>query len=56
MVAEGVNTAVLVLELAARHGVEMPICAMIDRVVKGEIAPEDAYFGLTPAGHELDPG
>ena len=26
MVAEGVNTAVLVLELAARHGVEMPIC------------------------------
>jgi glycerol-3-phosphate dehydrogenase (NAD(P)+) len=56
MVAEGVNTAVLVLELAARHKVEMPICAMIDRVVKGEIAPEDAYFGLTPAGHELDPG
>jgi glycerol-3-phosphate dehydrogenase (NAD(P)+) len=56
MVAEGVNTAVLVLELAERHGVEMPICAMIDRVVKGEIAPADAYFGLTPAGHELDPG
>jgi glycerol-3-phosphate dehydrogenase (NAD(P)+) len=56
MVAEGVNTAVLVLELAARHGVDMPICTVIDRVVKGEIAPEDAYFGLTPAGHELDPG
>lgn len=56
MVAEGVNTAVLVLELAARYDVEMPICTMIDRVVKGEIAPSDAYYGLTPAGHELDPG
>ncbi len=56
MVAEGVNTAVLVLELAERHGMEMPICTMIDRIVKGEIGPEDAYFGLTPARHEHDPG
>jgi glycerol-3-phosphate dehydrogenase (NAD(P)+) len=56
MVAEGVNTAVLVLELAARHGVEMPICTMIDRIVKGEISPDDAYYGLTPARNELDPG
>ena len=56
MVAEGVNTAVLVLELAERFGLQMPVCAMIDRVVRGEIAPADAYFGLTPAGHELDPG
>jgi hypothetical protein len=29
---------------------------MIDRVVRGEIAPAEAYYGLTPAGHELDPG
>jgi glycerol-3-phosphate dehydrogenase (NAD(P)+) len=56
MVAEGVNTAVLVLDLAARHNLDMPICTMIDRVVKGEIAPADAYYGLTPAGHEFDPG
>jgi len=56
MVAEGVNTAVLVLELATRYNLDMPICKMIDRVVKGDIAPEDAYFGLTPAGHESDPG
>ena len=56
MVAEGVNTAVLALELAERHGLELPICRMIDRVVRGEIAPMDAYFGLTPAGHEADPG
>lgn len=56
MVAEGVNTAVLALELAEGHGLELPICRMIDRVVRGEIAPMDAYYGLTPAGHEADPG
>ena len=56
MVAEGVNTATLVLELAERHGLQLPICSMIDRVVRGDIDPADAYYGLTPAGHELDPG
>ncbi len=56
MVAEGVNTAVLTLELAEQHGLELPICRMIDRVVRGDIAPRDAYWGLTPAGHEADPG
>jgi glycerol-3-phosphate dehydrogenase (NAD(P)+) len=56
MVAEGVNTATLVLELAARYEVQMPICTMIERVVQGDIDPADAYFGLTPAGHEADPG
>src|SRR5579872_6412755 len=56
MVAEGLNTAVVVLELAERHGIDMPICHVIDRVVRGELAPADAYWGLTPAGHEADPG
>jgi len=56
MVAEGVHTAVLVLELADRYGLELPICRTIDQVVRGEIAPSDSYWGLTPAGHELDPG
>ncbi len=56
MVAEGVNTAVVVLDLADRHGVQMPISTMIDRVVRGEIAPADSYWGLTPPGHEADPG
>jgi glycerol-3-phosphate dehydrogenase (NAD(P)+) len=56
MVAEGVNTATLVLELAQRYDLQMPICTMIEQVVQGEIEPADAYFGLTPAGHELDPG
>ena len=56
MVAEGVKTAVTVMELAERHGVEMPICDVINRVVTGEISAGDAYRGLRPAGHELDPG
>lgn len=56
MVAEGVHTAVLALELARAHHVDLPICAMIDRVVRGEIEPMDAYWGLRPAGHEAEPG
>jgi glycerol-3-phosphate dehydrogenase (NAD(P)+) len=55
MVAEGVNTAALALELGERHGVELPICGMIHRVIKGELAPSDAYFGLRRAGHEAEP-
>ena len=58
MVAEGVKTAHTVMELAARYGVELPICAEIRRVVSGEIAAPEAYRGLmrrAPAGHESGP-
>jgi glycerol-3-phosphate dehydrogenase (NAD(P)+) len=56
MVAEGVKTAVTVMQLAERYGVEMPICQVINRVITGEISALDAYRGLRPAGHELEPG
>jgi glycerol-3-phosphate dehydrogenase (NAD(P)+) len=56
MVAEGVRTARVALELAKRHQLDLPICTVIDRVISGEIEPKDAYWGLTPAGHEADPG
>jgi glycerol-3-phosphate dehydrogenase (NAD(P)+) len=56
MVAEGVKTAVTVMELAERHGVEMPICSVINSVITGKISAADAYTGLRPAGHEADPG
>ncbi len=56
MVAEGVRTASVALELARRHELDLPICTVIDRVIAGEIEPKDAYWGLTPAGHEADPG
>jgi glycerol-3-phosphate dehydrogenase (NAD(P)+) len=58
MVAEGVKTAHTAMELAARHDVELPICAEIRRVVSGEIPAVEAYRGLTrrvPAGHESGP-
>jgi glycerol-3-phosphate dehydrogenase (NAD(P)+) len=56
MVAEGVNTASVALELAERHGLDLPICRTIDKVLKGEMEPVDSYWGLTPAGHEAEPG
>jgi glycerol-3-phosphate dehydrogenase (NAD(P)+) len=55
MVAEGVSTASVALELAARHHLDLPICAMINRIVNGELGPLDAYRGLTPPGREADP-
>ncbi len=56
MVAEGVNTATTAIELAERHGVEMPICGVIKRVIEGTLSAVGAYRGLRPAGHEADPG
>ena len=54
MVAEGIHTCRLALELAKRHGVEMPITHEIQRVVQGDIAALDAYRGLVqrPPGAE----
>ncbi|HTF32070.1 MAG TPA: NAD(P)H-dependent glycerol-3-phosphate dehydrogenase [Myxococcota bacterium] len=54
MVAEGVHTCGLALELAKRHGVEMPIAREIHRVVHGEITALQAYRGLVrrPPGAE----
>ena len=54
MVAEGVHTCRLVLELAQRHGVEMPIAREISRVVDGDVTALDAYRGLVrrPPGLE----
>jgi glycerol-3-phosphate dehydrogenase (NAD(P)+) len=56
MVAEGVNTARLALGLAARYGVDLPICHEIHEVVAGRQKPVDAYRGLRDPGHEADPG
>jgi glycerol-3-phosphate dehydrogenase (NAD(P)+) len=57
MVAEGVGTAALTSELAARWDVELPICREIHRIVTGAGDPRDAYRGLQiEPGHESDPG
>jgi glycerol-3-phosphate dehydrogenase (NAD(P)+) len=54
MVAEGIHTCRVVLELAIRYGVEMPITRAIDRVVHGEMTAQEAYRGVVrhPPGPE----
>jgi glycerol-3-phosphate dehydrogenase (NAD(P)+) len=57
MVAEGVKTATTVRQLARKHGVPMPVCDEIYKVVQGRTSPERAYRGLRlRPGHERDPG
>jgi glycerol-3-phosphate dehydrogenase (NAD(P)+) len=58
MVAEGVKTAVTVMDLASRYGLDVPICAAVSGVIKGEMAPADAYRGLRRLRptHEAEPG
>ena len=56
-VAEGVGTAYTAHELAERHGIEMPVCREVYRVLNGEIPASEAYRGLRiQAGHEREPG
>ena len=58
MVAEGVKTAPVVMEMAETHGLVMPIAAEVNRVVRGEWTPRHAFRGLlmTEHGDEADPG
>jgi glycerol-3-phosphate dehydrogenase (NAD(P)+) len=46
MVAEGVNSASSVLELARRHDVEMPIAQQVSAVCEGEVSAADALRAL----------
>lgn len=45
-VAEGVYTARAVVSLADRHGIEMPICAAVERVIAGAISVDAAIEAL----------
>jgi glycerol-3-phosphate dehydrogenase (NAD(P)+) len=58
MVAEGVKTASIVVELAEQHDLDLPIARTIHDVVTGRLRASDAYRGLirVPAGHESEPG
>ena len=54
MIAEGVHTCELALELGKRHSIEMPIAREIYRVVRGDVTALEAYRGLVrqPPGAE----
>jgi glycerol-3-phosphate dehydrogenase (NAD(P)+) len=56
MVAEGIKTSKVVVEVAERYGVEMPIAQEIYRVIHEGRKPTDAYRGLLrrDVGAELD--
>ena len=58
MVAEGVKSAPVVMELAKKYNVEMPISFEVNRVVKGEASAREAFRGLlrTESKSEHDPG
>jgi glycerol-3-phosphate dehydrogenase (NAD(P)+) len=58
MVAEGVKTCRVVIELAEQYGVEMPIAHEVHGVVHEGRTAAQAYRGLTrrPPGAESDPG
>ncbi len=58
MVAEGVKSAPVVIELAAEHEIEMPIAHEVNRVIRGEGTPTQAFRGLLrqASGSESDPG
>lgn len=45
-VTEGVATAPAMAELAARHGVDMPICEAVAKILSGEASLSDAISGL----------
>lgn len=50
-VAEGVKTCPALAELAARHGVDMPIVDVVHRVCQGELTPQQVaaeLLGRTP--------
>jgi glycerol-3-phosphate dehydrogenase (NAD(P)+) len=54
-VAEGVKTSAVVMELAERHGIEMPIASEVYGVLYDGRTAEDAYAGLTrriPGGED----
>jgi glycerol-3-phosphate dehydrogenase (NAD(P)+) len=58
MVAEGIKTSSVVMELAQRYQVAMPIAAEVAAVVKGERTAVEAFRGLRrlAAGAEHDSG
>ncbi len=58
MVAEGVKSAPVVMELAREHGIRMPIAEDVYKVLTGESTAQRAFRGLlrVSAGAESEPG
>ncbi|MBS1111390.1 MAG: NAD(P)H-dependent glycerol-3-phosphate dehydrogenase [Anaeromyxobacteraceae bacterium] len=46
MVAEGIKTSSVVMELAGQRALEMPIAEQVDAVIRGVHTAERAFRGL----------
>lgn len=46
MVVEGINALPAAMEFAEAQGVELPICSIVDRIVKGELSASSALTEL----------
>ncbi len=46
MVAEGVQTARSTVDLARKHGIEMPISEAVQKLLHGKLTPKEAVTGL----------
>jgi glycerol-3-phosphate dehydrogenase (NAD(P)+) len=44
--AEGVNTTQVLVQIADRYAIELPIATMVDRLLRGDITPEAALAAL----------
>ncbi len=44
--AEGINTTKVLIQIAEQHQIYMPIVALVDRMLKGEITPQAAIVAL----------
>lgn len=53
-VTEGVATAPALKDLAARHGVDMPICFAMADILAGEISVDDAITALLSRDHKTE--
>ena len=55
-VAEGVKNSASVLKLAEKYGVDMPISVQVDRILRGEVSPQQSLRALVsrPLKKELE--
>lgn len=54
--AEGVKSCRSVVDLAARHGVDMPICQGVTGVVEGQVTPEELTAALMSRARKHERG
>jgi len=46
MVAEGVETSHVILEIAQKVGVEVPVVEYVHKILNGEISPQEAINAI----------